>query len=177
MSEDLNRLEALIAPLAEALGYVLVRVRLTRSSPPTLQIMAERPDGTMDVDDCAKLSHSVSEAFEKDDPIEGEYVLEVSSPGIDRPLTRRRDYEEYSGHVAKLDLKYPLDGRKRVKGILRGLRGEDVIVETDLGAGKAPGELSVPYTSIGEAKLLLTDELIQLDLKRRKQAEKAAKPR
>jgi ribosome maturation factor RimP len=177
MSEDLNRLETLIAPLADTLGYVLVRVRLTQSSPPTLQVMAERPDGTMDVDDCAKLSRSISDAFEKEDPIDGEYVLEVSSPGIDRPLTRRRDYEDYSGHVAKLDLKFPLDGRKRVKGILRGLRGEDVLVETDLGAGKSPGELAVPYTSIGEAKLLLTDELIQLDLKRRKQAEKAAKPR
>jgi len=177
MSEDLNRLETLIAPLADTLGYVLVRVRLTHSSPPTLQVMAERPDGTMDVDDCAKLSRSISDAFEKEDPIDGEYVLEVSSPGIDRPLTRRRDYEDYSGHVAKLDLKFPLDGRKRVKGILRGLRGEDVLVETDLGAGKSPGELAVPYTSIGEAKLLLTDELIQLDLKRRKQAEKAAKPR
>jgi ribosome maturation factor RimP len=177
MSEDQNRLETLIAPLADALGYVLVRVRLSGSSPPTLQVMAERPDGTMDVDDCAKLSRSISDAFEKEDPIEGEYVLEVSSPGIDRPLTRRRDYEDYSGHVAKLDLKFPLDGRKRVKGILRGLRGEDVLVETDLGAGKTPGELAVPYLSIGEAKLLLTDELIQLDLKRRKQAEKAAKPR
>lgn len=177
MSEQLNRLEALIIPIAEALGYVVVRVRLTRSSPPTLQVMAERPDGAMDVDDCTKISLAVSEALESDDPIEGEYVLEVSSPGIDRPLTRRRDYTDYSGHVAKLDLKFPLDGRKRVKGILRGLRGEDVIVETELGAGKTPGELAVPYASIGEAKLLLTDELIQLDLKRRKQAEKAEKPR
>jgi ribosome maturation factor RimP len=77
MSEDLNRLETLIAPLADTLGYVLVRVRLTHSSPPTLQVMAERPDGTMDVDDCAKLSRSISDAFEKEDPIDGEYVLEV----------------------------------------------------------------------------------------------------
>jgi ribosome maturation factor RimP len=137
-----------------------------------LQIMAERADGMMDVDDCAKLSHAISAAFEEDDPIESEYVLEVSSPGIDRPLTRRRDYDAYAGHEAKLDLKFPLNGRKRIRGTLKGLKGEDVVVETDLGPEKGRGELAVPYTSIGEAKLVLTDELIEHDLKRRKAAGK-----
>ena len=170
MSARLSELDNLIGPIAEALGYVLVRVRLTGAGQPVLQIMAERPDGTMNVDDCARLSHAVSTAFEEDDPIEGEYVLEVSSPGIDRPLTRRRDFEDYKGHEVKIDLKVALSGRKRVRGVLKGLRGEDVIVETDLGAGQQRGELAVPYYSIGDAKLLLTDALIQQDLKRRKTA-------
>lgn len=173
MNSRVSELGQLIEPIAEALGYELVRVRVTGAQRPTVQVMAEKPDGTMDVDDCARLSHAISTAFEADDPIEGEYVLEVSSPGIDRPLTRRRDYETYAGHEAKLDLKFPLDGRKRVRGTLKGLRGEDVVVETDLGPGTGRGELAVPYTSIGEAKLVLTDELIAHDLKRRKDAGKA----
>lgn len=177
MSANTSELESLIAPIAESLGYMLVRVRMTGAGRPLLQIMAERPDGTMLVDDCARLSHAISTAFEQDDPIEGEYVLEVSSPGIDRPLTRRRDFEDYSGHEAKLDLRFPLEGRKRVKGILKGLRGEDVVIETELGADRVRGELFIPYASISEAKLLLTDALIELDLKRRKQAEKSAQPR
>lgn len=165
-------LERLIEPIAEALGYALVRVRLSGANRPVLQVMAERADGMMDVDDCAKLSHAISAAFEEDDPIESEYVLEVSSPGIDRPLTRRRDYDAYAGHEAKLDLKFPLDGRKRVRGTIKGLKGEDVVVETDLGPEKGRGELAVPFMSIGEAKLVLTDELIEHDLKRRKAAGK-----
>jgi ribosome maturation factor RimP len=165
-----SQLEQLIGPIAEAMGYALVRVRLTGAQRPTLQVMAERADGLMDVDDCARLSHAISTAFEAEDPIESEYVLEVSSPGIDRPLTRRRDFEVYAGHEAKLDLKYSSDGRKRVRGILKGLRGEDVVVETDLWPEKKRGELAVPYMSIGEAKLVLTDALIAQDLKRRKDA-------
>ncbi len=174
MNARVTELEPLIAPIAEALGYALVRVRVTGAQRPTVQVMAEKPDGTMDVDDCARLSHAISTAFEADDPIEGEYVLEVSSPGIDRPLTRRRDFETYAGHDARLDLKFPLDGRKRVRGTLKGLRGEDVVLETELGPEKGRGELAVPYTSIGEAKLVLTDELIAHDLKRRKDAGKRA---
>jgi ribosome maturation factor RimP len=141
-----------------------------------LQIIAERQDGTMDVDDCAKLSRAISTAFEEVDPIENEYVLEVSSPGIDRPLTRRRDFETYAGHEAKLELKYLIEGRKRIRGILKGLMGEGVVVETDLGPEKGRGEFCVPYTSIGEAKLVLTDALIEHDLKRRKAAAKSAAP-
>lgn len=165
-------LERLIEPIAAALGYGLVRVRLTSSHRPVLQVMAERADGTMDVDDCARLSHAISAAFEEDDPIESEYVLEVSSPGIDRPLTRRRDFEAYAGHEARLELKYPLEGRKRVRGVLKGLKGEDVVVETELGEDKRRGELAVPYAAIGEAKLVLTDALIEQDLKRKKAAGK-----
>jgi ribosome maturation factor RimP len=177
LNARVSQLEQLIAPIAEAMGYALVRVRLTGAHRPTLQVMAERADGLMDVDDCAQLSRAISTAFEAEDPIESEYVLEVSSPGIDRPLTRRRDFEVYAGHEAKLDLKFSPDGRKRVRGILKGLRGEDVVVETDLWPEKSRGEIAVPYMSIGEAKLVLTDELIAHDLKRRKDAGKPrAKP-
>ena len=167
-----TELDGLIAPIAEALGYSLVRVRMTGAHTPTLQVMAERADGLMDVDDCARLSRAISAAFEESDPIESEYVLEVSSPGIDRPLTRRRDYETYAGHDARLDLKFPLDGRKRLRGTLKGLKGEDVVLEADL--GKGPSEIAIPFMSIGEAKLVLTDELIAHDLKRRKDAGRAA---
>jgi ribosome maturation factor RimP len=173
LSKRIAELERLIEPIAEALGYALVRVRMSGANTPVLQIMAEKADGTMDVDDCAKLSRAISTAFEEDDPVESEYVLEVSSPGIDRPLTRRRDFEFYAGHQAKVEFKEMFDGRKRMRGTLKGLRGEDVIFETELGADKVRGELAVPYTMIGEAKLLLTDELIEQDLKRRKAAGKA----
>lgn len=172
MNARQTELESLIEPIASSLGYALVRVRLTGANRPVLQIMAERADGLMDVDDCAKLSHAISEAFEVEDPIESEYVLEVSSPGIDRPLTRRRDFDTYAGHEVRLELKYPLEGRKRVRGLIKGLKGEDVVIETDVGPEKKRGDLALPYTSIGDAKLVLTDELIEHDLKRRKAAGK-----
>ena len=156
------------------MGYSLVRVRMSGANRPVLQIMAERADGMMDVDDCAKLSRAISAAFEEDDPIESDYVLEVSSPGIDRPLTRRRDFEAYAGHEARIELKTPLDGRKRIRGILKGLKGEDVVVETELGEDRTRGELAVPFVSIGDAKLVLTEALIEQDLKRRKTAVKSA---
>lgn len=174
MSTRIAELERLIEPIAEALGYALVRVRMSGANTPVLQIMAEKADGTMDVDDCAKLSRAVSTAFEQDDPIETEYVLEVSSPGIDRPLTRRRDFDTYAGHEVKVELKTPLDGRKRVRGVIKGLKGEDVVIETDLGPERGRGDLVVPYMSVGEAKLVLTDALIEHDLKRRKAAGKSA---
>lgn len=174
MSRRTKDLESLIAPIAESLGYSIVRVRVSGAVRPTLQVMAELPDGTMPIEHCARLSEAISAAFEQDDPIEGEYVLEVSSPGIDRPLTRRRDFDAYSGHEARIELLSPLDGRKRIRGLLRGLRGEDVIIETETGPQRVKGELALPYTSIAEAKLVLTDALIEDDLKRRKQAGKPA---
>ena len=167
-----NELQSLIEPVAEALGYSLVRVRLSASNRPVLQVMAERADGLMEVDDCARLSRAISALFDEVDPIESEYSLEVSSPGIDRPLTRRRDYESYAGHEARLELKSPLEGRKRIKGVLKGLQGEDVLIEAISGEKQEPTQLSVPYVLIGDAKLVLTDALIAEDLKRRKAAEK-----
>lgn len=169
-----SELQALIEPVAQALGYALVRVRLSAAHRPVVQVMAERADGMMEVEDCARLSRAISALFDEVDPIESEYALEVSSPGIDRPLTRRRDYEAYAGHEARIELRAPLEGRKRIKGTLKGLQGEDVLIETVAGAEQVPTILPVPFSLIGDAKLVLTDALIAEDLKRRKAADKSA---
>jgi len=129
----------------------------------TLQIMAERPDGGMDIEDCARLSRELSDFLERQDPIEGEFVLEVSSPGIDRPLTRLTDFARWAGHDAKVELVAPdAEGRKRFRGLLLGLDGNDVVMEVD-GARR-----TFPFGGIAEAKLVLTEKLIQEDLKARK---------
>ncbi len=159
----MSQLEPIIAPLVEAAGYKLVRLRLIGGKKKTLQVMAERPDGQMDVDDCAKLSHALSDFLDREDPIEGEYVLEVSSPGIDRPLTRISDFARWSGHEAKIELVTPdATGRRRFKGQLLGLDGNDVVLEAQ-GA-----RVKLPFRSIADAKLVLTDKLIEEDLKARK---------
>ena len=159
----MSHLEPILAPAVEAAGYRLVRLRLMGGQRKTLQIMAERADGHMDVDDCAKLSRALSDFLDHEDVIEGEYVLEVSSPGIDRPLTRLTDFARWSGHEAKIELVAPdSSGRKRFKGKLLGLDGSDVVIEAD-GA-----RASFPHRAIAEAKLVLTDALIQEDLKARK---------
>jgi ribosome maturation factor RimP len=158
----MSQLQPLIEPAVEAAGYKLVRVRLIGGEPKTLQIMAERPDGTMNIEDCATLSRALSEAFEADDPIEGNYNLEVSSPGIDRPLTRISDFARWAGHEAKIELRAPQDGRKRFKGILLGLDGNDVAIES------GGTRFTIAFSGIEEAKLVLTDKLIEEDLKARK---------
>ena len=159
----LSHLEPIIAPVVEAAGYRLVRLRLMGGKRKTLQVMAEREDGSMNVEDCATLSHALSEFLEREDPIEGDYELEVSSPGIDRPLTRLADFARWSGHEAKIELVAPQDGRKRLRAMLLGLDGNDVVVD-------AAGErLKFPFRAIADAKLVLTDKLIQEDLKARKQ--------
>jgi ribosome maturation factor RimP len=158
----LSHLEPIIAPVVEAAGYRLVRLRLMGGKRKTLQVMAERADGTMNVDDCAILSRALSDFFEREDPVEGDFLLEVSSPGIDRPLTRLADFARWSGHEAKLELAAPLDGRKRLRGMLLGLEGSDVMID-------AQGtRLQLPFGAIAEAKLVLTDKLIEEDLKSRK---------
>jgi ribosome maturation factor RimP len=160
----MSHLEPIIEPAVQAAGYRLVRLRVLNGKMKTLQIMAERPDGTMNVEDCARLSRALSEFLETEDPIEGEYHLEVSSPGIDRPLTRQSDYARWAGHEAKLELNAPDEaGRKRFKGLLLGLDGNDVVIEVD-GARR-----KFAFRAIAEAKLVLTDKLIAEDLKGRKQ--------
>ncbi len=158
----LSHLEPIIAPAVEAAGFRLVRLRLMGGKQKTLQVMAERKDGTMNVEDCAELSRSLADFLEREDPIEGDYLLEVSSPGIDRPLTRLTDFARWSGHEAKIELVAPLEGRKRLRATLLGLDGNDVEVE-------AQGtRLKFPFRAIAEAKLVLTDKLIEQDLKTRK---------
>jgi len=155
-------LEPIIEPAVEAAGFKLVRLRLMGGHVKTLQIMAERPDGRMNVEDCTTLSRALLDFLEAENPIEGEYELEVSSPGIDRPLTRLMDFSRWSGHEAKIELHAPIDGRKRFRGKLLGLEGTDVVIQTqDMRA-------QIPFQQIAEAKLVLTDALIAEDLKARK---------
>jgi ribosome maturation factor RimP len=171
---QMSQLEQIIEPVVEAAGYKLVRLRLLGGKSKTLQIMAERPDGTMNVEGCAELSRALSEFLDAEDPIEGEYHLEVSSPGIDRPLTRLADFARWAGHEAKLELNAPgADGRKRFKGRLMGLDGTDVALQAD-GSNLTDGAvMKFPFRAIAEAKLVLTDRLIEEDLKARKNTEHA----
>ena len=118
------RVASIAAPVLHGLGYRLVRVRVSATSGCTVQIMAERPDGTMAIEDCEAASRALSPVFDTEDPIETEYRLEISSPGIDRPLVRRSDFERYAGHEAKIEMAVPLDGRKRFRGIVTGVEGE-----------------------------------------------------
>lgn len=156
----MNHLEPILSPVIAAAGFRLVRLRLMGGKVKTLQVMAERADGTMNVEDCAELSRALSDFFDAEpDAVAGEFNLEVSSPGIDRPLTRLTDFSRWAGHEAKIDLAAAIDGRKRFRGILKGLDGSDVVIE----AGK--DTLTLPFAAIAEAKLVLTDKLIEEDLK------------
>ncbi|CAA7617597.1 ribosome maturation factor RimP [Magnetospirillum sp. SS-4] len=159
-----SRLEALIAPSLDAMGYELVRVQLQGQQRLTLQIMADRKDGVMmAVEDCADISRALSALLDVEDPISGAYSLEVSSPGIDRPLTRAKDFERWAGFETKLEAIQPIEGRKRFRGKLLGLdeTGNNVrlAIETAAG-GEAAGEVSIPLPNVRAAKLVLTDELI-----------------
>ena len=155
-------LEPILTPAIEAAGYRLVRLRLMGGQTKTLQIMAERPDGSMNVEDCATLSHALLDFLEAENPLEGDYELEISSPGIDRPLTRLMDFSRYAGNEVKLELHAPLDGRRRFRGQLLGLDGKNVKIDVQ-GA-----QIEFPFSAIAEAKLVLTDKLIAEDLKARK---------
>ena len=158
---DTAAISQLIEPAASALGFELVRVTMIGgTSDPTLQVMAERPDTRqLGIDDCASLSRAISELIDAEeaagrDPIEGAYRLEVSSPGIDRPLTRLKDYADWTGHEARLKLDPPLDGTKQVSGVIDGVDGDTITVTTPKGAR------SIPFGQVASAKLLLTDKLI-----------------
>jgi len=157
-AEDLNLLE-LLDPVAEAAGYEIVRLRLMGGEHVRrLQVMAERAvDGDMNVEDCARLSRAISEVMDAADPITGEYTLEVSSPGVDRPLTRLKDFEAYEGHEARIELDRMAEGRKRFKGVLAGVEDDAVAIDLE---GEAETAL-VPFAWIVEAKLVLTDQLMK----------------
>jgi len=163
------RIAHIVEPVAAGLGYRLVRVKLSAMNGMTLQIMAERPDGTMTVEDCETLSRDLSPVLDVEDPIDREYHLEVSSPGIDRPLVRRSDFERWSGHQAKIELSRPLDGRKRFKGTLAGLDGDFVRLEIEPGSKLAePETVTLRLADIDEARLVLTDALIRETLRKEK---------
>lgn len=156
------RIAGLIEPTVEGLGYALVRVRLSGGQRPVLQVMAERrTDGGMSVDDCTTLSRALSALLDVEDPIAGEYLLEISSPGIDRPLVKAADYARFAGYVARIETVRPMDGRRKFTGRLLGLSaaGDAVRIEVD-GA-----ERDVALADVAGAKLVLTDELIAASLK------------
>ena len=156
-------LEALVTPAVEAAGFRLVRMRLMGEKPKVLQVMADRPDGKMGADDCAVLSRQLSEMLDEADPIEGTYELEVSSPGIDRPLTAREDYARFAGHEARLELLSAVNGRTYFKGMLIGLDQGDVVI--DVSSRDGAENMRFPFNEIADAKLILTDKLIQESLK------------
>jgi ribosome maturation factor RimP len=152
-----KRIEDLIAAPLDDMGYELVRVQISGTQRHTLQIMAERQDGeNMTVEDCATISRELSALFDVEDPISGSYTLEVSSPGLDRPLTRLKDFERFAGLEARVELHRPIDGRRRVRGRLGGLQGDMVRIDVD-------GEVvDLPFADIQRAKLILNDELLAL---------------
>lgn len=146
----------IIEPSLEAMGYRLVRIAFLGARRATLQVMAERLDDTpMTVDDCTEISRSVSALLDVADPIAGAYMLEVSSPGLDRPLTRPEDYDRFAGFEAKIELGEPLDGRKRFRGRLLGRAGDNVRLHGET------GEVTLPFGGIAKAKLVITDELLK----------------
>lgn len=157
-----EQIEQLIAPSVAALGFDLIRVKYTSGGRPVLQIMAERPDFTMTVADCTKLSRAVSALLDVEDPIDGEYELEVSSPGIDRPLVRLSDFDRFAGFEVKLETRDPVaqsNGRRRFKGRIVGVQGASVQMSCD------GTEVSLAFENIASAKLVLTDELINASLR------------
>lgn len=158
------RIAEIVEPVANDLGYRLVRVRMSGRDGLTLQIMAERPDGEMTIADCETLSEAVSPALDVDDPIDRAYNLEVSSPGIDRPLVRRSDFARWQGHEAKLELNVGIDGRRRFRGILGPVSGDAVEVEIEAEGG--PAKLALPLDDMDDARLVLTDRLIDAALGR-----------
>lgn len=149
--------ERMVAPALADMGYDIVRILFSGQRPARLQVMAERQDGAgMTVEDCAEISRAVGALLEVEDPIAGAYHLEVSSPGIDRPLTRLGDFERFAGFEAKLEMQNAIDGQRRFSGRLRGLEGDSIRLE--IGDG---GDLVLlPFADLGKAKLLLTDELL-----------------
>lgn len=162
-----QRIAGLIEPLVEDLGFELVRVAVTGQNGRTLTIMAERPDGTMKVENCEEISHAVSALLDVEDPIEGAFYLEVSSPGIARPLTRPKDFERWAGFEAKIELSEMLAGRKRFRGVLQGFEEGEVLIEMDVDGYDEPQVIGLPFAKLRDAKLVMTDALIEESLKRR----------
>ena len=170
-------LDARVAHIVEApineLGFRLVRVHISGRDGCTVQIMAERPDGTMTVEDCEAISRAIAPILDVEDPIDRAYRLEVSSPGIDRPLVRKSDFERWAGHVAKIELSRPLAGRKRFRGMVLGVNGDAARLKLDEAPAGEAGEVLLPLADLAEAKLMLTDELIAATLRDTKKRERA----
>jgi ribosome maturation factor RimP len=171
------RVAAIILPVLRAIGFRLVRVRLFAQNGLTLQIMAERDDGTMTVEDCEEVSRALSPVLDVEDPIEKAYHLEVSSPGIDRPLVRKSDFATWTGHLVKVETSVLVADRKRFRGRIASVDADAVLIERDQAAYGEEPTVRVPFDAIAEARLVLTDDLIREALTKDKKARQEAKRR
>jgi ribosome maturation factor RimP len=169
------RVSAVAGPVLQGMGYRLVRIKISAEAGCTVQIMAERPDGTMQIEDCEAISRALSPVLDVADPIERAYRLEISSPGIDRPLVRRSDFERYVGFLVKVEMAVAHQGRKRFRGMLRGVEGDTIrLGRDDIRAGE-DAEVLLVMEDISDARLVLTDELIAESMRRGKAAERELK--
>jgi ribosome maturation factor RimP len=166
------RVSAVAGPVLQGMGYRLVRIKISGEAGCTVQIMAERPDGSMQIEDCEAISKALSPVLDIADPIERAYRLEISSPGIDRPLVRRTDFERYAGHLVKIEMTLPPDGRKRFRGTLGGIEGEAVRLHRDDNHAGEQADVVLVMEDISDARLVLTDELIAESMRRGKAAER-----
>lgn len=168
-----QRVAEIIEPVLVPMGYQLVRVRLSSQNGATLQIMAERTDGTMTVEDCEAISTAISPVLDVEDPIDKQYHLEVSSPGIDRPMVRKSDFSRWAGHLVKVETSVLVDGRKRFRGKITGTDDEGFILERDQPAYGEEPTVKIPFTALAEGRLILTDDLIRDALTADKKAKAA----
>ncbi len=169
------RVSAVAGPVLQGMGYRLVRIKISGEAGCTVQIMAERPDGTMQIEDCEAISKALSPVLDIADPIERAYRLEISSPGIDRPLVRRSDFERYAGHLVKIEMAVAHQGRKRFRGTLGGVEGDAVRLHRDDTRAGEEAEVVLVMEDIADARLVLTDELIAESMRRGKLAEREMK--
>lgn len=169
-----RRIAEIIEPVMTEMGFLLVRVRLMNQNGLTLQIMAERRDGTMTVEDCEELSTAVSPVLDVEDPVDKAYHLEVSSPGIDRPMVRKSDFNRWQGHIVKCETSILIDNRKRFRGKILNVGDDGFTVERDQVAYGEEPTVMIPFSALAEAKLILTDELIREALKADKLARESA---
>jgi ribosome maturation factor RimP len=169
------RVSAVAAPVLQAMGYRLVRIKISGEAGCTVQIMAERPDGSMQIEDCEAISKALSPVLDIADPIDRAYRLEISSPGIDRPLVRRSDFERHTGHLAKIEMAVTSHGRKRFRGIVAGVEGQSVRIHRDDARTDEDADVLLVMEDIADARLVLTDELIAESMRRGKAAERELK--
>jgi ribosome maturation factor RimP len=169
------RVSAVAGPVLQGLGYRLVRIKISAEAGCTVQIMAERPDGTMQIEDCEAISRALSPVLDIADPIQQAYRLEISSPGIDRPLVRRTDFERYTGHLVKIEMAVAHEGRKRFRGLLAGVEGDAVRLHRDDIRNDEDADVLLVMEDISDARLVLTDELVAESMRRGKQAERELK--
>ncbi len=169
------RVSAVAGPVLQGMGYRLVRIKISGEAGCTVQIMAERPDGSMQIEDCEAISRALSPVLDVADPIDRAYRLEISSPGIDRPLVRRSDFERFTGHLVKVEMAVAHEGRKRFRGMLDGVEGDAVRLHRDDAKAGEEADVLLTMEDIAEARLVLTDELIAESMRRGKKAERELK--